>query len=167
MRPVGPRLSRHSPNAGRPRAHLISRGAQARAHLYQHKELSGSHQIRHLKVTKAGEDGKGMHGVRCVLSTTESSASSAFFPSWAYTCILRFGPERRWKYRRCVLANRGHLNAAPATHTGEGLGATLISGLTPSFSTRYRTLHAWRCRTHARLASGWRADADASAMKSE
>jgi hypothetical protein len=31
--------------------------AQARAHLYQHKELSSSHQKRHLKVTKAGEDG--------------------------------------------------------------------------------------------------------------
>src|SRR6516162_1084116 len=40
---------------------------------------------------------------------------------------------------------------------GEGLSGTLISGLTRSFSTRYRTLHAWRCRTRARLASGWRA----------
>jgi len=39
----------------------------------------------------------------------------------------------------------------------EGLGDTLISGLTRSFSTRYRTLHAWRCRTRARLASGRRA----------
>jgi len=29
-----------------------------------------------------------------------------------------------------------------------------ISGLTRSFNTRYRTLHAWRCRTRARLASG-------------
>jgi hypothetical protein len=30
----------------------------------------------------------------------------------------------------------------------------LISGLTRSFGTRCRTLHAWRCRTRARLASG-------------
>src|SRR5882757_5712271 len=31
----------------------------------------------------------------------------------------------------------------------------LISGLTHSFGTRCRTLHALRCRTRARLASGW------------
>ncbi len=31
----------------------------------------------------------------------------------------------------------------------------LISGLTRSFGTRCHTLHAWRCRTRARLASGW------------
>jgi hypothetical protein len=31
----------------------------------------------------------------------------------------------------------------------------LISGLTRSFGTRCPTLHAWRCRTRARLASGW------------
>jgi len=30
----------------------------------------------------------------------------------------------------------------------------LISGLTRSFDTRCHTLHAWRCRTRARLASG-------------
>jgi len=29
----------------------------------------------------------------------------------------------------------------------------LISGLTRSFNTRWPTLHAWRCRTRARLAS--------------
>jgi hypothetical protein len=33
----------------------------------------------------------------------------------------------------------------------------LISGLTRSFGTCCHTLHAWRCRTRARLASGWRA----------
>jgi hypothetical protein len=31
----------------------------------------------------------------------------------------------------------------------------LISGLTRSFGTCCHTLHAWRCRTRARLASGW------------
>ena len=31
----------------------------------------------------------------------------------------------------------------------------LISGLTRSFGTRCHTLHACRCRTRARLASGW------------
>ena len=31
----------------------------------------------------------------------------------------------------------------------------LISGLTRSFGTCCPTLHAWRCRTRARLASGW------------
>jgi len=31
----------------------------------------------------------------------------------------------------------------------------LISGLTHSFGTCCPTLHAWRCRTRARLASGW------------
>jgi hypothetical protein len=34
----------------------------------------------------------------------------------------------------------------------------LISGLTRSFGTRWPTLHAWRCRTRARLASGWLVD---------
>src|SRR3981081_2389412 len=47
----------------------------------------------------------------------------------------------------------GHLDAAPATHTAKA-STLAISGLTRSFSTCCHTLHAWRCRTRARLASG-------------
>jgi len=45
--------------------------------------------------------------------------------------------------------------SCPRYPDGEGLGRWLISGLTHSFGTRCPTLHAWRCRTRARLASGW------------
>ena len=57
---------------------------------------------------------------------------------------------------RRVLASDGHVGAAPVFRTTKA-SARMISGLTRSFDTCYRTLHAWRCRTRARLASGWRA----------
>ena len=50
----------------------------------------------------------------------------------------------------------GHVDAAPAFRNAKA-SARMISGLTRSFDTCYRTLHAWRGRTRARLASDWRA----------
>ena len=47
----------------------------------------------------------------------------------------------------------GHVDAAPAGWTAKA-SAKCDFGATRSFGTRCRTLHAWRCRTHARLASG-------------
>jgi len=54
---------------------------------------------------------------------------------------------RHWRPRRCC----------PRSLDNEGFGDDCISGLTRSFGTCCHTLHAWRCRTRARLASGWRA----------
>lgn len=65
-------------------------------------------------------------------------------------CVLRPRPGR------VVLAIDGHLSAAPATHTTKA-PATFHFGAIPQLGHLLPTLHAWRCRTHARLASGRRA----------